>query len=168
MLANISDILLIVYEWLDSFKTKKSSFLSDALYGLIYRRSVRMCVDMVIFNEEGNLLLCLRDIEPYKGLWHFPGGAVRFKETIEQAARRIATREFGCSVVILDDIGCCETLNDDLGPNDKRHSNSAVVTAKLLGTPTSTKESSRVGYFNKLPENMHPYHKAFIERKGIL
>lgn len=123
---------------------------------------------MVIKDNDGKLFLTLRDIRPYKGLWHLPGGAVRFKETIAEAVNRIAIREFGCGAEIMGDIGYCETINDDLAEDDKRHSNSVVVVVRILGTPVTTKESAQVGYFDTLPKNMHPYHREFIKRKKVL
>ena len=145
------------------------TYLSDKVYRFIYNRSVRMCVDMVITNPQGHVFLTRRDIEPYKGLWHFPGGAIRFKEPLADAANRIAQREFGCEVRILKHIGLCETLNDDLTPTDMRHSNSIVVHVELVaGLPKVTEESSDVAYFDTLPPNMHPYHGKFIKDYNLL
>lgn len=145
------------------------TYLSDEDYAFIYGRSVRMCVDLLIKDSSGKLFLTQRNILPYKGLWHLPGGAIRFKETLEDAANRIAEREFGCKVKILKHIGLCEIIVDDLDGRTPRHSNSIVVEAEIISnTPQVTKESKQLGYFLKLPANMHPYHEGFIKKHQLL
>jgi 8-oxo-dGTP diphosphatase len=54
--------------------------------------------DCVIFGFDGmsiKLLLVERGIEPYKGMWAFPGGFMRIDETAEQCAKRELEEETG-------------------------------------------------------------------------
>lgn len=64
-----------------------------------YSRVPRLCVDIILNTPEG-VLLTLRDIEPYKNLWHIPGGTVHYRETIKDAIRRVAKEELGVEVNI--------------------------------------------------------------------
>ena len=82
-------------------KTTLKGFLSQKVYDFIYNRVPRACVDMIFMNEEGNMLLAQRNIEPYKGFWSFPGGGIKFKETIADAAKRIARKELNVEVEII-------------------------------------------------------------------
>ena len=50
-----------------------------------------IATDCVIFGFDGNdinVLLVERGIEPFKGLWAFPGGFMRINESAEQCALR--------------------------------------------------------------------------------
>lgn len=71
--------------------------ITDEEYKDIYSKVPRLCVDVVIKNEQG-ILMTLRDIAPYKNIWHIPGGAVHYGETVEVAAKRIAKEELGVEI----------------------------------------------------------------------
>ena len=45
-------------------------------------------VDMIIFNNEGEVLLGKRNNEPAKNTWFVPGGKIQKFETLEQATKR--------------------------------------------------------------------------------
>lgn len=63
----------------------------------IYSKVPRLTVEIIIKNEKG-VLLSLRDIEPYKGFWHIPGGTVYINESLKEAVRRVAKKELGINV----------------------------------------------------------------------
>ena len=46
----------------------------------IFSRVPRLTVEVVISEPGRGVLLSLRDIEPCRGMWHLPGGTVRFGE----------------------------------------------------------------------------------------
>lgn len=137
-------------------------FLSDSDYNFIYNQTPRLCVDLVV-RVEGGIVLSLRDIEPYKGLWHMPGGKVGFKETLLEAAKRIAKKELGVEVEVVRTLGACEILNDDLSESQPRHSVSIVLEVSVVaGTPHPATEAKEVATFSALPEKVHPYHGPFL------
>lgn len=145
------------------------SYISSNDYAFIYNNVPRLCVDLVIRSSDGAILLALRNIHPYKDLWHLPGGGVRFKETLQDTASRIALKEFGVNVKLLKEIGACQTMNDDLDENTPRHSVSIVCEAELIdGIPKITAESADIKYFQTLPKETHPYHKMFIQEHKLL
>lgn len=96
------------------------SWLSESDYNFIYSRAPRICVDLVIKTRKG-IFLTKRDIQPYKGKWHLPGGRVRFRESIETAIDRIAKQEIGSPVVIKKLLGFMEFPREVQDCN-KRHS----------------------------------------------
>jgi len=68
---------------------------------------VSVAVDLVIFTvRDGALqvLLIERGIAPFKGQWALPGGFVRDRETLEEAARRELEEETGLREVYLEQL----------------------------------------------------------------
>lgn len=64
-------------------------------------------VDMVIFTikeNDLNVLLVKRDINPFKKYWAIPGGFVRINESLEDAAKRELEEETGVSNVYLEQL----------------------------------------------------------------
>jgi len=59
-------------------------------------------VGAVILNE-GKILLVRRGVEPGKGRWSIPGGAVELGEKVREATIREAREESGLDVEIIDD-----------------------------------------------------------------
>lgn len=58
------------------------------------------CVDLVVENCRGEVLLVRRKNEPAKGEWWFPGGRVRFGEEREASAKRKLNEECGLSTML--------------------------------------------------------------------
>ena len=53
-----------------------------------------LTVDIVVFaldEEDLQVMLIQRDLTPFEGQWALPGGFVRVDETLDNAARRVAT-----------------------------------------------------------------------------
>lgn len=75
-------------------QTMKDKKLSRKDFDYIYSRVPRLCVDIILQTNKG-ILLTKRSIEPYKGMWHIPGGTVLKGETVEGAVIRIAKKELG-------------------------------------------------------------------------
>ena len=65
-----------------------------------------VAVDCVVFglDEQLKVLLVERGIEPFLGDWALPGGFVRPKERLEEAARRELSEEAGLSDVYLEQL----------------------------------------------------------------
>lgn len=133
--------------------------LTDKQYSFIYSHAPRTCIDLLII-QDGKFLCFKRDTKPYKGRFNLPGGAIRFGETIQQAAQRIALRELGVPVLLLDVEGTIEFTNErvDWG---RQHSVSIVIQAKVL-------KGERTGGEWKTgnEKNFHPIHKKWLKDKG--
>lgn len=72
-----------------------------------YFKKPSVTVDIVIFSireEELNVLLVKRDIEPFKDKWAIPGGFVRIEENLEDAAIRELSEETGVKDVYLEQL----------------------------------------------------------------
>jgi ADP-ribose pyrophosphatase YjhB (NUDIX family) len=66
-------------------------------FDAIYSRVPRLNVEVVIRTPAG-VVLSKRNIEPCVGYWHIPGGTLRFDESLEDGARRVARTEVGVDV----------------------------------------------------------------------
>ncbi|MBV1776602.1 GDP-mannose mannosyl hydrolase [Burkholderiaceae bacterium DAT-1] len=52
-------------------------------------------IDLIVKNEQGHVLLGMRNNEPAAGYWFVPGGCIRKNETLDEAFTRISEAELG-------------------------------------------------------------------------
>ena len=134
--------------------------LSDEEFRNIFSKVPRLCIDIVINDSSGRILLTKRAIEPYFGEWHIPGGSVRFHETLEDAVKRIAKEELGIKIKPVKLLGFMEFLKED---KERRHSVSLVFQAEIIaGEITLDKQAADFGFFEDIPEKTVAEHKDFI------
>lgn len=72
--------------------------------------------DCVIFGFDGvsiKVLLVERGIEPYKGMWAFPGGFMKMDETAEEGARRELEEETGLKSASVEQFHTFTSVNRD-------------------------------------------------------
>src|SRR3989338_6261989 len=79
---------------------EKPRRLPNEEYRRIFSRVPRVCVDLIIKDENLGVVLVKRTIPPALGQWHLPGGGVLFGETLEEAVLRIAQNEIGIHVEV--------------------------------------------------------------------
>lgn len=141
-------------------------YLSDEDYNFIYSRVPRICVDLMIVDTFDSVLLTKRDIEPYKDHWHFPGGRIKFRETVEQAITRILKAELGYDGKVQpQQVGVCEFLEEVQGGNE-RHSISLVHRIRLtraeIGHIKLDHQSKEAEFFSVLPDLVIPAQREFL------
>ena len=68
------------------------------------------CVDLLVVDREGKILLLHRKNEPASGKWWFPGGRVLIGEKRTDAVRRKLMEECGLESHIFEDIGTFEIM----------------------------------------------------------
>lgn len=78
--------------------------IPEELYSRIRRIMPLVCVDLVVVNGEGQLLMVRRKNEPAMGEWWFPGGRVLFGEARIDAARRKLREECGLAAERLQEL----------------------------------------------------------------
>jgi colanic acid biosynthesis protein WcaH len=141
-------------------------FLSKEEFVSIYSKVPRLTIDLVIKSEDG-ILLALRDIIPWKGFWHLPGGTVAKGEKLTDAVLRIAKGETGLDVKIKKELGHLEYLIETR-PEANFHSVAMVFEVEPIGGNMTPDENSKeLRYFKDLPENIIPEQIEFLERKGF-
>lgn len=150
----------------------QKSYLSDEEYDFIYSRVPRICVDLLVKNPTGHILLTQRTIEPYVGHWHFPGGRIKFRESIEDAVKRIGKSELG--VDLSDEIsngkvvivGHCE-FPEEYQKGQPRHSISIVHEVQLIKDVVLTAQD-KYSFVLDIPEPVIPSQKDFLISRGYL
>jgi 8-oxo-dGTP diphosphatase len=125
-----------------------------------------LSVDCVVFGydeDELKILLIQRDIEPYKNVWALPGGFVRIKETLEEAALRELKEETSVENLYLEQLYSFGALDRD--PRER------VVTVSYYALVKISEHKAKGGSdasdaqwfsFQKLPK-LGFDHKEIIE-----
>lgn len=136
--------------------------LSSVAFKEIYSRVPRLCIEVVIQNEKG-VLLTLRKHQAFNGKWHFPGGTVFFRETLEQAVKRIAKDELGIDVSVEELLGYLEYFSEV----KERGYGYSVGLAFLCQTDATSfvlnDQASEVQFFTEIPENTVVEQKELLE-----
>lgn len=133
-------------------------------FKIIFSRVLRVTIEIVLIKESG-VVLTLRDIDPYKGFWHTPGGTLFYKEKVEDAVKRIARDELGVEVEIDNFLGFWE-MPEWTQLNGFSHAVGLVHQVRLVAGDLNVHgQASKVDVFKKLPQNMIREQKEFLERK---
>lgn len=141
--------------------------LSQQEFDSIYSRVPRLTVEIIVKNHRGEIFLTKRAIEPCKGMWHLPGGTVRFGELMSEAVKRIAARELSVEVEELVNKGYIEYPSHFLHDMDSPVGIVFEVT-KFSGDLSVNSESENSGWFTKIPENMHADQDDYLLKHGYL
>ncbi len=140
--------------------------LSREDYTFVYSKVPRLCVDMIVRNEKGEILLIERTIDPGKGMWHFPGGTVLRGESLLQAMRRILKEETNLDIIESSIIGVMDFYEED---NPYFHTVSNVFEVKTeKGKLSGSFQGENLKYFNRLPEKIIPEQKEFIASYNLI
>lgn len=137
--------------------------LTQDEFNKIYSKVPRLTVEIIVNGAKG-IYLTKRNIEPCKGMWHLPGGTVRFGEKLTEAVTRIAKRELGVDVSATELLGYIEYpshyengLDSPVGI--------AFLVKSFDGNTKANSEASDSDWFEKLPENMHKEQVDFLNQK---
>jgi len=138
--------------------------LSESEFGEIFSRVPRLTVEVVV-RGPGGLLLTRRDSGPCAGLWHIPGGTVRFGEPVTAAVRRVAADELGLDLDAGPFLGYIEY------PSHYRNGLDSPVGMAFLcevdgGQTVGTDVDHQ--WFTEPPEPMHPEQVDFLTAHGLL
>lgn len=141
--------------------------LPQTEYESIYAKVPRLTVEVIVVSPDG-VLLARRQTGPCAGLWHIPGGTVRFGEPLTNAVQRVADEELGVEVTIDGLLGYIEYpshlqrgLDWPLGMAFRVQLTSPSAEQFRL-TPDA------VAWFATLPEEMHDEQKVFLSAHGLV
>ncbi len=130
-------------------------------YERIFSRVPRLTVEVVIAAEDRGVLLALRESGPCRGLWHLPGGTVRFGEPLVQAVARVARSELGLQVTAGAMLGYIEY------PSHYNHGLDSPVGVAFRSHPEREMPGvaalrSHCSWFRVLPANIHDEQRTFL------
>jgi ADP-ribose pyrophosphatase YjhB (NUDIX family) len=129
----------------------------------IFCRVPRLTVEVVISSPDRGVLLSLRDVEPCKGMWHLPGGTVRFGEPLVEAVARVARDELALTVEVGDLLGYIEY------PSHYENGLDCPVglafAARIAEPGAADPPRANCEWFQATPDNMHDEQKDFLAEK---
>jgi len=134
--------------------------LPQAEFESIFARVPRLTVEVVIVSAEG-VLLSQRQSGPCQGLWHMPGGTVRFGEPLTDAVSRVAAQEVGLGLVAGRFLGYIEY------PSHLQRSwdwpvGMAFATQLDQASGPGFEPTPTIRWFAQLPADMHEEQRAFL------
>ncbi len=137
--------------------------LPQAEFEAIFSRVPRLTVEVVIADPSRGVLLALRETGPCRGLWHLPGGTVRFGEPVRAAVARVADGELGVAVTATELLGFIEY------PSHYENGLDSPVGLAFAAQPTGAAPDAerlrgRCRWFVSLPDEIHDEQHAFLTR----
>ncbi|HEV2412732.1 MAG TPA: NUDIX hydrolase [Candidatus Saccharimonadales bacterium] len=141
--------------------------LTQEEFDLIYSKVPRLGVEIIVKNKSGGVYLTKRASGPCKGLWHIPGGTVRFGEQLVDAVRRVAGRELRIDVKGARNCGYFE-VKSHLEDSTDYPVGIVFEVTDYAGTPKPNNEASDAGWFTTAPRGMHADHDTFLFENGYL
>ena len=129
-------------------------YIDEQLYQQIIKRTVVLCVDIIIRNHTGQVLLVKRANDPLKGEWWVIGGRMEKQETVLTACIRKVREEVGLAVQNLRPVGFYEHIwfGDDSPYEFPLHTLSLVYEAKALPGEIVLDDQSTEWKWDDLPE----------------
>lgn len=131
--------------------------LPQAEFDWIFSRVPRLTAELAIAEPSRGFLLLLRDRGPCQGLWHLPGGTVRFGERVIDAARRVGRDELGLTVDVRELLGYIEYPSHYENGLD-----SPVGLAFRAVLPAQAATPAGCRWFETLPDLMHAEQRDFL------
>jgi 8-oxo-dGTP diphosphatase len=139
-----------------------SGRIPQKVFRSIMKYSPILAVDGIIEVDKG-VVLVKRDIDPFKGYWHLPGGIVRKGESVHEAFKRKMLEETGLYVEILKLVG----IYDDPQRDPRGHWISLCFLAKVLkGSLRGSEQGREVRIFSKLPQKIGFDHRKMLNDAG--
>ncbi len=136
---------------------------SKKTYEKIVKVFPKVTVNGIVKDKRG-ILLIHRKIEPCKGSWILPGGAVMFKERLMESVKREVKEETGLKVKIVKYLG----YYDEPGRVPGRRSIDHSFICKALGGKIKPNfESTEVRFFKKLPKRIGFDHRKILRDAGV-
>ena len=140
--------------------------LSQEKFGEIYKQVTRLCVEVIVKTPEG-IILTRRNIKPYKGMWHIPGGTVLYGETLEETVKRVAKEELKLTV------GIEKLLGHIYYPSEAKERGFgwtvgiAFLTYVEGGRLANNEQASDILITKEVPKDMIAEQKEFLEKNDM-
>lgn len=125
----------------------------------------RIAVGAVIRNENGEVLLVLRNRNPEKDKWSIPGGKVDLYEKLEETVIREIKEEVNLDVAVTRFLCMAETIN----PKKEEHWVSVIYETAIIGGEAANMEQGgaiqEIRWFpiDQLPANLACFAEPAFE-----
>ena len=138
--------------------------LSNDEFKQIYSRVTRLCVDPIVRTPAGIILTRRAQGMGWAGQWHFAGGTVFYKETVEAAVHRVLKTELGIEVTISKLLGYMEFPSEEKERGFGYTISLGILCDLQSGTPRADEQATEVGVFTELPEDLIVEQKEFLKK----
>lgn len=146
--------------------------ISNDKFKIVVENTPLISIDFIIENPQGHFLLGKRVNKPAKGYWFTLGGRIFKDETIDEAIKRLSTKEFNLKITQKKVIfhGVYEHFYDDSFVEDAISTHYVALAYRLkmdheLILPKT--EHNEYCYFSKEEllehSNIHPYVKNYFK-----
>jgi ADP-ribose pyrophosphatase YjhB (NUDIX family) len=132
-------------------------------YESIFARVPRLTVEVVLAHDD-QIFLTRRSSGPRAGLWHLPGGTVRFGEPVADAVARIGRDELGVELVADGLLGVIEYPSHLEAGIDWPVG--LAFSCRLEDRPPMSSEAAC--WFSTLPAEIHDEQSEFLLRLGVV
>lgn len=136
--------------------------LPQAEFEAIFAKVPRLTVELVVEGAAG-VLLTKRASGPCAGLWHLPGGTVRYGEPLTEAVARVGADELGVRVRAVEQLGYLEYPSHLAAGIDWPVG--MAFSCELDGQLAAREDQ---GFFADPPQPMHDEQVAFLQGHGYL
>jgi len=145
-------------------------YIEEELYKKFVDLMPIACVDVLIHDDDGNILLVKRNQEPAKDKWWVIGGRLLKEETMPEAAVRKAKEEVMLDVEVEKFIGVYDEFFDTSIQGFPTHTVCVAFLAKannlLMADVDYTCDGFKV--VNSVDDSYDPYVLRVIKDSGIL
>lgn len=145
--------------------------VSEELYSQILRVMPIPCVDLLVVDDVGSVLLLLRRNAPAAGQWWFPGGRVKFGEQRRDAAIRKLEEECGLPSTQFQELGTFDILLES-GPKECSHAITTlfkvqVTSGQSIRLDAQSSEACWLTPREWLRRELHPFVRSGVSAIAI-
>jgi len=138
---------------------KASGWIPEPLWRQVKANMPIACVDLVVHNHRGAVLLGWRVIKPYVNVWATPGGRIRMGETLAGTAHRVLSSHGlaanGFYLVGVFPVRFSSRFDISI----------CLATGSFSGAPVPDgTEFKKIGWFRNLPGNTGKNYVEMIEK----
>jgi 8-oxo-dGTP diphosphatase len=124
------------------------------------------CVDLLVVDDAGKVLLLLRRNDPAAGQWWFPGGRVLFGEARRDAAKRKLEEECGLFSTQFEEMGTFDVFFD-IGRHERAHSITTLFRVRVgtghdIRLDHQSAEACWLTPSEWLGRQLHPFIREFL------
>ena len=137
-------------------------YIDQNIYNVILSTMPIICVDILVVNKYGKILLIKRNELPAKNQWWLPGGRLFKNEELTDCAKRKAKEEIGLDDCDVGPIVMSASTKFNDGPQGINVHSVNFVYLVIANEPFNVKldeTSSEYGWFREPPMDCHSYVK---------
>ena len=143
-------------------------FIPEDIYRVVRQSMPIPCVDLVILDQSGRVLLLKRANYPAQGQWWFPGGRVHFLEARQAAALRKLKEECNLDAAKVTELGGHDVIITGQGMPPS-HSITALFLVNVdqvadLRLDRQSQAAEWRGPQEWLAEGLHPFITSVLRR----